>query len=312
VDFLRAILAVCRTLKCQTVPAGTVPAHSEKPMSEAESKAQLKARLLAECMEVYRVAKTTKHLPALYGGIYRRWLDDVFSTRTKERVPIRDDHGSVLRRWGPPLAWFDQVTRGGRDGSMASELDFFLERNGLYLVIEFKSAHGERRKLAGSDQLSIGQWRALATLPKSGLFVVYVVEYTEPGSNDAPPTVSRIRRLTDDVAPSRRWERADFGDLLVKVHEWWTNAGDANFVRSQRASATFMQFLQLKLNIAGYTKTDSQESIKIRRAQHEAMRIAARWLRAERVATSWETFLAVFEAKCQEKLSGAGDESSTA
>lgn len=280
--------------------------------SKAEERAELKARLLDDAMADYRRALPYRGFRKGDQKVFRRWLDPIFCRRTGQ--PILDDSGAILRRFGPPLAWFDSITkRGAWPRGMAADLDFFLERNGLFLVMEFKSAHGERRLDAGADKLGAGQWRSLATLAKSGLFVVYAVEYSDAGSNDAPPTITRIRRLTDDVAPAKkRWKRADFGDLLCLVHEWWTNSADTKFVRRQKAAACYSQILQHMLSIAPYSVSDREESILERRIQHEALRLAAREERAGAGDGTFDGFRRRFLRHVELLSTGLSDDRSTA
>jgi hypothetical protein len=85
-----------------------------------------------------------------------------------------------------------------------------------------------------------------------------------------------VRRLTDDVAPARRWRQADFGDLLCIIHQWWTNAGDSTFVRRQKKAAIYTQSWLLLNQVAAFNVRDPEESIMRRRIQHEALRLAAR------------------------------------
>lgn len=271
----------------------------------------LQERLVKEAMDDYRRALPTRALPRNdRRKQFRRWLDVIVSHKTG--APLLDDEGGVLRRFGPPLAWFDSITsNAGHPRGMAADLDFFLERNGLYLVMEFKSARGERRLSSGGDKLGIGQWRSLATLAKTGLFVVYVVEFSDAGGNDAPPTITRVRRLLDDVAKADRWHMADFGDLLCRVHEWWTNAGDAKFVRRQKAAACYAQTLQHILRIAPYSPVDSPESIATRRVQHEALRLAARDEREGRTQGTWSDFQRRFEGWVLDLTTGAASERSS-
>lgn len=282
----------------------------ERPATAAPS-AELKERLVSLAMSEFQRALPTKNLPrGDREKVFRRWLDVIRSRATGQ--PFIDDDGAVLRRFGPPLAWFDTITNGGAwPRGMAADLDFFLERNGLFLVIEFKSSRGERGKGAGSNVLSKGQHRSLATLAKTGLFVVYVVEYSDAGGNEQPPVITRVRRLTDDVAPARRWNGGDFGDLLCLIHQWWANAGNPEFVWRQKGAAVYGQLLQLEMRMAAYKDHDSVESVLLRRAQLEALRLTQRSVREGTTPNAWTAFKPAFARKLEELLAGMSLERST-
>ena len=223
--------------------------------------------------------------------------------------PCVDADGNILRRWGPQLPWFDEIT----SPCQATDADFFLHRNGLFLAIEFKHAsEGED----GDGELQWAQWRTLADLAQTGLFVCYVVKYSAAGNGTTPPTITSLARITDEAAPFPvTWRPCTFGGLLNKVEEWWTNANDREFVRRQRAAATLSQFMQFTLwgfRSLSYRQAYTPDTRGRRARQFEALRLASRDVRTGKAEPVWSAFEAAFKSHDAQLTANEAAERSTA